>query len=97
MPQGEQLREWDGSVCSRGGSGKTSSLLKGGGGRPLLPCNSDRMREDGLTVQQERVGLDILNNFLSHRAVMHWHRLAQGGGKVTIPGGGPECGTEGHS
>jgi len=34
-----------------------------GGGRPLLPYNSDRVRGDGLKLHHGNVRLDIRNNF----------------------------------
>ena len=42
-----------------------------GGGQPLLPGNSDRMRGDGLKLCWERFKWDIQNNFFSKRVIRH--------------------------
>jgi len=79
---GEWLRE-RGLCCLenrrlRGNLTALYSCLKGGyswdEGWPLLPCNSRRMREDGLKLRQGRFKLDISKNF-SKREVRCWNRL----------------------
>jgi len=46
--------------------------LKGGCGevsQPLLPANSNRMRENGFTLSRGRFKLDIMKNFFSKKVV----------------------------
>ena len=49
--------------------------LEQGGGQPLLPGNSDRMRGNSLKLCQGWFSLAIRKNFYSESVVLHWHRL----------------------
>ena len=54
--------------------------LKGGcdggeGGQPLLPCNSNRTKVNGLKLHHGRFRLVAWINLFSKRVVRHWNRL----------------------
>ena len=77
--------------------GDSRNMVRGGG-QPLLPGNSDRMRGNSLKLCQRGFRLDIKKNCFTDRVVMQWHNCP-GCGEVTIPGGVQElwrCDTEGR-
>ena len=67
-------------------------------GWPLLPGNSNRMRGNGLKLQQGMFRLNIKKKILLRKSREAVAQAAQGVGGVTIPGGvqgSCGCGTEG--